>query len=152
MIKTTFFVSCLAACSSAITLKQTENSVDLILAQLGLQATGLECTRVHTLNTNSGAPASAATGGKWTDPSFPPNLSSIQDTGDVEVISDAKTLAKVTWKRIASDPGTHGTSIVGQNGISHMDINQGGLGNCWSLAAFQAVAFHPDRMKIQSQL
>ena len=32
MIKTTFFISCLAACSSAITLRQTENSAEVILA------------------------------------------------------------------------------------------------------------------------
>ena len=52
------------------------------------------------------------------------------------MISDAKDLAKITWKRIASDPKAHGTSIIGPNGISHLDISQGGLGNCWSLAAF----------------
>ena len=50
-------------------------------------------------------------------------------------------------KSIANDKVKHGKSIIPDGEISYNDIKQGGLGNCWSLAAFQSVASHPDRMR-----
>ena len=78
---------------------------------------------------------------------FPPNESSIQGVGDEKVIKKKEDLDKISWKHIAQFPAKHGKSIIADGEISFNDINQGGLGNCWSLAAFQSVASHPDRMR-----
>ena len=101
--------------------------------------------RPHNIATNPGGPCSA-TSGPWFDEIFPALNSSIQDTGDVKVISDAAKLNSIDWKSIASDV-SKGSSIIGSEGISSLDIAQGSLGNCWSLAAFQSVATHPDRLQ-----
>ena len=144
MIKTTFFMGCLAAAASAAALKsQSPSAYGQMMAELEVEALE-ECKDIHKLAVNPGTPVTQMkkAEGKFEDSSFPAAKSSLQATGD-EWLKAAK-LNKITWSRVASDGKA---PIIGPKGISSDDVSQGGLGNCWFLAAAMGVAEHPDRMK-----
>ena len=51
------------------------------------------------------------------------------------------------YKRLSEAyPASKGYSLWGDNGVNVHDVNQGGVGNCWMLAAASAMAEHPERL------
>lgn len=73
--------------------------------------------------------------GKWTDPEFD-EVQAMQGQSDY------------IWKRMSDEfPEEKGYSLWGANGINFDEINQGALGNCWTLSAMQTIAEYPDRLQ-----
>jgi len=73
--------------------------------------------------------------GKWTDPEFD-EQQAMQGQGNY------------IWKRMSDEfPESKGYSLWGANGINFDEINQGSLGNCWTLSAMQTIAEYPERLQ-----
>ena len=82
-------------------------------------------------------------GKPWTDPDFPPQLSSIYNTSR-DKYYDRNLFDSLEWRR-ASD--IYSRPVVFDNGIAPDDIVQGALGNCYFLACLSSLAEFPDHVK-----
>ena len=51
----------------------------------------------------------------------------------------------IDWQTIRDIFDEH--SLWGEKGISHNDVNQGSMGNCWFLAGASAMAEDPGRLE-----
>lgn len=80
-------------------------------------------------------------GEPWTDPAFPPEMSSIANEEDlpehVEMYKDLK------WKRASQ---LYDAPQVFIDGIEPSDINQGNLSNCYYLCTLATIAQNPARV------
>lgn len=86
-----------------------------------------------------------AQGQKYTDHDFPHRIESLWGFGETQQFS------KSEWERLAwcspDEIFKGGKYYVYDQSISPNDIQQGGLGDCYYLAAIAAVAEHRDRIK-----
>ena len=83
-----------------------------------------------------------ALGKPWTDPDFPPERSSLYDPAIDKV--DRAAFDSYSWKRASE---IYKPVYVFEDGVEPNDINQGGLGDCYFLAALSSLAEFPDRVK-----
>ena len=83
-----------------------------------------------------------AVGKPWTDPEFPPERSSLYDPRIDNV--DQGAFDSYSWKRAGS---LFPNAQIFEDGIEPNDINQGGLGNCYFLAALSSLAEFPEKVR-----
>lgn len=58
------------------------------------------------------------------------------------------TFSNYRWVRMSDVfKPEDGYSLWGSEGINFDEINQGSLGNCWTLSAMQTIAEYPDRLQ-----
>jgi calpain-15 len=84
-------------------------------------------------------------GTPWTDPDFPPVLSSLYDAW-IDKSVDASRFKSLQWKRF-EDVYTGQDPQVFSVGIDPNDIYQGALGDCYFLATLSSLAEFPDRIE-----
>jgi len=96
--------------------------------------------------------------GKYEDPSFPANNSSLywemQNTShwgtQIKVYKGYEKSPGLIWKRpseiVHKNPGVNKPSLWGSEGVSVKTSKQGNLGDCWFLSTATALAETPDRI------
>eukprot|EP01016_Furgasonia_blochmanni_P012753 TRINITY_DN16385_c0_g1_i1.p1 TRINITY_DN16385_c0_g1~~TRINITY_DN16385_c0_g1_i1.p1 ORF type:complete len:331 (-),score=49.18 TRINITY_DN16385_c0_g1_i1:35-1027(-) len=84
-----------------------------------------------------------ATGGRYRDQDFPPNLRSL--TGD-QPKKDRNSWSQLVWLSPDQFWGK-GNYAVFQNSIQPLDIEQGRLGDCYFLSSVAAIAEYENRIK-----
>jgi len=79
-------------------------------------------------------------GKPWTDPEFPPEMSSLFDPDHDE--GKIITYKTITWKRVG-EIFKHPAIFCG---VSPNDIKQGMLGDCYFLSALSSLAEYPENI------
>ena len=81
-----------------------------------------------------------AAGKPWTDPAFPPNSTSIQDS---RIDVSNRNIAINKWERASE---IYEQTAVFSGGIDPNDIQQGKLGDCYFLAVLSSLAEKSERI------
>ena len=82
-----------------------------------------------------------ATGKPWTDPDFPPHISSLFDPENDE--GKIETYKLIQWRRVAE---IFKKPAIFTDGVTPNDIKQGMLGDCYFLSALSSMAENPENI------
>ena len=146
-----FVGACIAAMALSLNIEpadQSPTALDEILTQKSTTTISKEiCQRTATRNKAALPDFYGILGGttKYSDTDFKPDWSAMawKDAGETYA-SMATSYTTTVWKRASE--AFPGKTFWGTNGITPEDIVQGGVGNCWFMAAVSALAEKKGRL------